>query len=675
MQLSIFDLPDDNSKKADQSIIDQLKELKDFLNDNAYKYYVLDNPEISDYEYDTKLRELIDLEKRYPDLKTVDSPTQRVGGNVLDKFEQYSHSTKLLSLDNAFNSEEIIDFDNRIKKFLQIDHEIEYTCELKIDGLAVALIYENGILKIGATRGNGVVGENVTNNIKTVKQVPLFIKHKQENIEARGEVYMSFSSFNKVNKEREALGQPLFANPRNAAAGSMRQLDSSVVADRDLSIFVYSVADYNVSSHFEQMTRLKEMGFITNKNTSKLNGVNAVIDYCKKWSEKKGTLDYEIDGVVIKVDNVDYQKKLGSTAKSPRWAIAYKFPPDIVTTKINNIRLQVGRTGVVTPVAELDPIKISGAVITSATLHNQDELERKNINIGDEVRVIRSGEVIPKVLGLVKDKLETDFYKIDGCCPVCNTVLERVEDEAAIKCPNAICPARLKGRLALFASRDAMNIEGLGESWVDILVDKELIKNISDIYKIKYEDVIELERMGEKSVNNLLNSIENSKKSGMAKLLFALGIDLVGKQTAELLAETYLSIEKLMKTDSQALCEIDGIGDKVAESLVSAFQNQIFINDLMIMKDCGVEFSHTILKKGTVLEGKTFVVTGSLDNFSRNGIKDFIKQHGGKVASSVSKKTDYVLIGEKPGSKYKKALDLGVEIIDEQKFMEKINET
>jgi len=646
------------------------------------KYYVEDNPEVSDYEYDQLMKELEELESKYPDLITSDSPTQRVGGEPSEEFATVKHRVAMLSLDNTYSPDELIEFDNRIRKLIPLQ-TIEYVVELKLDGLGIALLYENGKLVRGATRGDGEMGEDVTANLKTIKSIPLVLDGIGQNLailEVRGEVYMQKSAFQELNRQREDDDETIFANPRNASAGSVRLLDPRITALRPLDIFLYTLSYVNgasFSTHWESLQALKDMGFKTNPNSKKFVTINEVVDYCKEWAEKRDELNYEIDGMVVKVNSLAQQIELGSTTKSPRWAISYKFPARQATSKIEDIIVQVGRTGSLTPVAILYPTPLSGIIITRATLHNEDEVRRKDIRIGDTVLIERAGDVIPAVVEVIKDKRigqEREFQMPDKC-PVCGSEVFKPEDEAVLRCMNSACPAQVKEHLHHFASRDAMNIDGLGPAIIDQLVEKDLVKTIADLYFLKKEELIALERMGEKSAQNLLDALEGSKTNNLARLIFALGIRHIGIRAAEILAEHYQSIDTLSYTKAEELQTIYEIGPKVAESIVQFFQQEGNKQMLERLREAGVrmsEESQAIVGDQT-LKGKTFVLTGALKNMTRDEASENIKKAGGKVSSSVSSKTDYVLVGDSPGSKFDKAKKLGITILNEDEFINLIS--
>ena len=648
----------------------KIQNLRDEINHHNYKYYVENNPEISDYEFDQLLKELESLEQKYPELITPDSPTQRVGGKPLEGFNTVKHKVTMLSLDNSYSYDELREFDERIKKHVL---DVEYVVEPKIDGAGVALLYENGVFVRGATRGDGEKGDDITQNLKTIHSIPLKLKgEKLKNVEVRGEVYFPTSKFEKYNKELEKKDEQLFANPRNAAAGTLRQLDPKIVAERPLDIFVYfiSCSDKEIKTQFESLQSLKEAGFKTNLHTKKVSNIEEAISFCSELERIRETLDYEIDGAVIKVNSIAQQKFLGETTKHPRWAIAYKFAARQSTTKLLDIVVQVGRTGKLTPVAVLDPVKVSGVTVSRATLHNFDEIKRKDIRIGDTVLIERSGDVIPQVVKSISDKRSGKEKRknIPKKCPICNFDIVHEQGEVDVRCPNKMCPARLKWRIKYFASRDAMDIDHLGGQTVDKLIEKGLIDNISDLYSLKKEDILKLEGFKDKSAENLLNSIEKSKNHSLSRLIYGLGIRHVGKYAAQLLAASFPSIEELAKADIEELKQIYGLGDKSAESIVTYFTNEENIKLVERLKDIGVKTKESISSKDMYLKGKKFVFTGGLQTLSRPQASDLVKEKGGIVGSSVSKDIDYVVVGEEPGSKYNKAKKSGLKIINEDEF-------
>jgi len=648
----------------------EIEKLREELNYHNYKYYVENKPVVSDYEYDMLLKKLEALEKQFPDLVTPDSPTQRVGGEPLEGFNSVEHKVAMLSLDNAYSYNELREFDERVKKNVGA---VEYVAEPKIDGLGVALLYENGILVRGATRGDGIKGDDVTTNLKTIHSIPLKLRGSTlKNVEVRGEAYFPITAFKKFNKEQEKKGEQIFANPRNAAAGSLRQLDPRIVALRPLDVFLYfiSYSDKEFLTHEKAIEALKEAGFRVNPLIKKVKNIEEAIDYCKNLEEKRETLDYEIDGAVLKVNSIEKQKQLGSTIKHPRWAIAFKFTAKQATTKLNDIVIQVGRTGTLTPVAVLEPVQVGGVTVSRATLHNFDELKRKDIRVGDTVLIERSGDVIPQVVESIKEK-RTGNEKTKGIpkkCPVCGSDIARTEDEVAVRCSNRFCPARLKWRVKYYTSRDAMDIEHLGESTIDKLIEKELIDNVADIYSLKKEYILKLEGFKDKSAQNLLDSIEKSKHQSLSRLIYALGIRHVGKYAAQVLASRYNSIDELAKASIEELKEIFGLGDKTAEAIATFFASEENMDLIGRLKDIGIKTKEVRKAEDLPLVGKKFVFTGGLQSLSRPDASDLVKQKGGIVASSVGKDIDYVVVGTEPGSKYEKAKKLGLKIINEEEF-------
>jgi len=661
------------------NIIKKIEELREKIRYYNYRYYVLDDPTISDVEYDRLMRDLIELEEKYPRYITPYSPTQRVGIEPVSEFTTVKHIAPMLSLANGFSTEELRAFDQRIKKLIP-QQKLDYAVELKIDGLAVALVYENSIFIRGATRGDGVTGEEITSNLRTIKTIPLklFDEEMLPYFEVYGEIYMKKSDFKKLNKERIKKGESLFANPRNAAAGSARQLDPRITAQRHLDTFIYRATfpgGNNFNTHLEVLNYLKKIGFKVNPHIKLCQDIEEAINYCQKWIEKKEELDYEIDGMVIKVNSLKMREELGSTARSPRWAIAYKFPAQQVTTKVQDIIVQVGRTGALTPVAILDPVRISGSVVQRATLHNEDEIRRKDVRIGDIVLIQKAGEVIPEVVKVIKEKRtgkEMEFV-IPTQCPVCGAKVFRTEGEVASRCNSLTCPAQIKERIRHFASRNAMDIEGLGPAIIDQLVEKGLIKDFSNLYFLKRNDLISLERMGEKSVDNLLDAIEKSKKKSLANLIYGLGIRYVGVHTSEVITRYYFTLDKLERARLEELFEINEIGPKIAESIILFFREKENLAIIERLRSAGLNFNQEEekMRKGKVaqiLVEKQFVLTGTLKDFTRSQAKEIISKLGGRVTDSVSKKTDYVVVGEEPGTKYQKAQELGVNIINEEEF-------
>lgn len=656
---------------------EQVKALREELNQYGYEYYVLDQPTVPDAVYDEKLRELEKLEEAFPELITPDSPTQRVGAEPLDSFQKVEHRVPMLSLSNAFNEQEIRDFARRASN--GTSEPITFVCELKIDGLAVSLRYENGQFVRGATRGDGTVGEDITSNLRTIRSIPLSIK-ETATIEVRGEAFMPHKSFVKLNEEREKAGLELFANPRNAAAGSLRQLDPKIAASRNLDIFLYGVGEWEAEelpTHSARLERLKELGFKTNPAWKKCETVEEVLEFIEYWTNERPNLDYEIDGIVIKVDNLRQQDELGNTAKGPRWAIAYKFPAEEVMTRLRDIELSVGRTGVVTPTAILDPVRIAGSTVQRASLHNEDLIHEQDIRIGDYVVIKKAGDIIPKVVRSIKEKRTGDEeqFHMPDVCPACGNELVRLEGEVALRCNNPNCPAQLKEGLIHFASRDAMNIEGLGEKVVAQLFDNELIQTIPDLYRLERDKLLELERMGEKSVDNLLKAIEASKSNSLEKLIFGLGIRFIGAKAAKILAEEFETMDNLQQATYGQLIAIDEIGEKMADSIVKYFEEEKVVTLLNELRDLNLNMEYKGPKKtadvsDSPFAGKTIVLTGKLENFTRKEAKEKIEAFGGKITGSVSKKTDIVIAGEAAGSKYDKAVELGITIWNEQQLKE-----
>ena len=654
----------------------RMDELIKIINKASIEYYTNDNPSITDQEYDDYYHELEKLEHDYPELVREDSPTKRIGGKVIDEFKKVEHSVPMMSLGDIFNEEEVIEFDKRVKKTIK---NPTYICELKIDGLSVSLIYENGKLIKGATRGNGVIGEDITHNVETIKSIPLTIELK-DRIEVRGEIYMPKKSFNKLNEEREKNGESRFANPRNAAAGSVRQLDSKIAAKRNLSTFIYHLPEpdnFNITSHYDALMFMKQLGFMVNPNVKKCNDITEVINYIEEWSNKRADLSYEIDGIVIKVDNLIDQKKLGFTSRTPKWAIAYKFPAEEVLTKLRNIEFCVGRTGKITPRADLDPVHVAGSVVSSVTLHNEDYIKEKDIMINDTIVLHKAGDIIPEVVRVEKTRRngsEIPFKMID-CCPICGTKLIKKEAEANYFCPNDKCDARNIEGLIHFSARETMNIEGFGENIVEDFYNMGYLKEITDYYMLyKHKDELkELEGFGEKSINNLLSNIEESKQNSLELLLFALGIRYIGKKTAKTLASYYKNIDNLINASYDELLEIEDIGEVIALSVYNFFNEEKNIDLINQLKDLGINMKY--LNEVDIDEefnGKTFVLTGSLSTLTRDEATSKIENKGGKVTSSVTKKTDYVVVGDNPGSKYDKAKSLNIEIWTEEQLLEKL---
>ena len=660
-----------------EHIKEEIFKLVALLNKYSYDYYVEDNPQISDTEYDTLYKQLEKLEQEYPEFILDNSPTQRVGDRVLDEFEKVIHKVPMLSLSNTFSIEDLRDFDSRISK-LSSDDSIEYICELKIDGLAISINYENGKLVSAATRGDGMVGENVTENIKTIFSIPKTLKTKKS-FEVRGEVYLPKKSFELLNKEREENNEVLFANPRNAAAGSLRQLDSKITAKRRLSAFIYSVVgDENINSQKMALTVAADLGLPVNPNFKLCKTIDEVVDYIMYWEEHKQDLPYEIDGIVIKVNSYSLQKEIGSTQKSPRWATAYKFPEEELATKLLDIELSVGRTGIITPVAVLNPINISGSTVSKASLHNKDIIDELDIHIGDMVVVKKAGEIIPKVVRVVEElRLDnSEKYVMPNICPSCQSKTFTKEGDPFTRCLNPDCPEQNIRKIIHFASREALNIEGLGDKVVATLYEKGIIKHTIDLFSLDRNKLVELERMGDKSVDNLLNAIENSKQSSLDKVIFALGILNVGKKAGKILAEYYKNLTNFSKAIVDELLELPDIGLITAESIVDYLSNDNnlrFINELI---EIGMNPQYEIQNKNTdnIFSGKTIVLTGKLVELTRNEAKEYLERFGAKVTGSVTSKTDYVIAGEKAGSKLAKAEQLGIQVLSEDEFIDIMKE-
>ncbi len=662
-------------------IVLRISELRSLIRKYDYNYYVLSESEISDFEYDLLYKELVDLENRNPELITSDSPTQRVGSDLTKNFPTVQHKTPMLSLANSYEEKDLYDFDKRIKNMLNTENNIEYVTELKIDGVSISIKYKNGLLTKAATRGDGLQGEDVTPNVRTIKSVPLSVESKGINFpdefEVRGEVFMEIEEFKKYNLKREEQGLKTFANPRNSSAGTLKLQNPKEVAERPLDIFIYYLLSNTQSfkTHFGNLKFLKDIGFKTNSNSKLCKNISEVIEFCNYWDKKRSDLPYETDGVVVKVNNIDFQEELGSIAKSPRWAIAYKFAAKRTTTLLKNITWQVGRTGAVTPVAELEPVFLAGSTISRATLHNKDEILRKDIRVNDVVILEKGGDVIPKIVGVETNKRnkESTPIIIPETCPICNEQLFSPETEVAIYCVNAECSAQIKGQLEHFASRGAMDIEGLGKSIVEQFVDMGLLKSSTDIFELKHkrEKLVLIERFGEKSIDNLLSAIEKCKEKTFDKVLFALGIRFVGAGVAKKLANSFKSIDSLIKATKEELEAVNEIGPSIAESLFQYLNNKKNLEIIKKLKDYGLQFELTSKDDYSEnLAGYTFVITGTLSKFTREEAKAKVEQHGGKVTSAVSSKTNYLLAGENAGSKLEKAKKLNVEIIDERKFEE-----
>jgi DNA ligase (NAD+) len=658
-----------------QNIEKQIARLRDVIRYHEHRYYVLDDPEISDFEFDKLMHRLQELESQHPDLVTPDSPTQRVGGAPASEFPKVRHLVPMLSLDNTYSVDDLRDFDRRVRELAGRD-QVEYVAELKLDGLSMALTYQDGALVHGVTRGDGEVGEDVTTNVKTIRSVPLRIEAKKlalignpARFEVRGEVIMTRKAFEQTNAQREAAGEPKFANPRNSAAGSMRQLDPRIVAQRKLDMFVYYLQVNGVEplrDHAQAMEALGKMGFKVNPHWRICPAFDDLLAYIQEWESKRESLDYEIDGIVIKVNNTRLWQELGTTAKSPRWAVAYKYPARQATTRVNGIRAQVGRTGTLTPVADLEPVDVGGVTVSHATLHNMDEIERLGVKIGDTVLIQRAGEVIPQVVKVMKPAPDGREFVMPKKCPVCGGEVHRAEGEVAYRCVNAACPAKLKESLLHFAGRHALNIDGLGEALVDQLVDKGLVHDVADLYSLTHQQLADLERMGDKSAQNLLDEIERSKRAELARVIFGLGIRFVGERTGQLLADHFGSLDKLARATPEELVEAEEVGPRVEEAIREFFhekRNRYVIDKL---RKAGLQFEQkTPRKVEGKLAGLQFVLTGTLPTYSRDQATRMIEEAGGRVVGSVSKKTDYVVAGAEAGSKLEKARALGVKVIDE----------
>lgn len=660
-----------------KQVQEEISKLVSLLNKYSYDYYVEDNPQISDTEYDTLYKQLEKLEENHPEYILENSPTQRVGDRVLDEFEKITHKVPMLSLSNTFSTEDLRDFDARISKLVP-DHSVEYICELKIDGLAISIKYEDGRLVSAATRGDGSVGEEVTENIKTIFSIPKVLKDNRT-FEVRGEVYLPRKSFELLNSERESNNEVLFANPRNAAAGSLRQLDSKITAKRRLSAFIYSiVGDDNIVSQENALNTAKEYNLPVNPNFKLCKNIDEVIDYINYWTEHKKNLPYDIDGIVIKVNSYSTQEEVGYTQKSPRWATAYKFPEEELATKLLDVELSVGRTGIITPVAILDPIVISGSTVSKASLHNKDIIEELDIHIGDMVVVKKAGEIIPKVVRVVRE-LRTEGstkYTMPNTCPSCGQQTYTKENDPFTRCKNPDCPDQNIRRIIHFASRDALNIEGLGDKVVTTLYEKGIIAHTIDLFSLEREKLISLDRMGEKSVDNLLNAIENSKQNSLDKVIFALGILNVGKKAGKILAEKYLNLTNLMNATLDELVNLDDVGQITAESILDYLsdENNIkFINDL-IKVGMNPQYEVQEVNTDNIFAGKTVVLTGKLVELTRNEAKEYLEKYGAKVTGSVTSKTDLVIAGEKAGSKLAKAEQLGIRVINEEEFANMVRE-
>lgn len=653
----------------------QIDNLIDKINYHIDKYYNQDTPEISDFEYDMLMKELIKLEAENPEFKRVDSPSNRVGGMALDKFDQVTHKNPMLSLSNAYSAEDLRDFDRRVKEMT--DGDVEYVVEFKIDGLSVGITYENGEFKSAATRGNGIIGEDISKNAMTIKSVPLKIDDKREII-VRGEVYISKENFEKVNEYQEEHDLQVFANPRNLAAGSLRQLDSKLTAKRPLDIFVFNLENINeldgIDTHSDSLEYLKKLGFSVSENYKICKSIDEVIEFIEYWTENRGSLKFDIDGMVVKVNNIEQRNEMGFTAKSPRWAIAYKFPAERKKSKILDIEVEVGRTGTITPTAILEPVRLAGTSVSRATLHNEDFIREKDIKLFDHVIVQKAGDIIPQIVEVVKEDRtgdEKDFV-MPSVCPECGEPTVRLEGEAAVKCINISCPAQIRRGMIHFVSREAMDIDGMGESIITLFLKEGLIKDVSDIYYLKKEQIVPLERMGEKSADNLIKAIEKSKSNDLWRLINGLGIRFVGVKGAKILASNFSSLDEIMNADVERLQQLEEFGSIMSESVVKFFREEQNLAVIQKLKDAGVNTEAGEDKSEGIpqlFEGMKIVLTGTLPTLKRNQAKEIIELRGGKATSSVSKSTTFVLAGEEAGSKLTKANDLGIKVIDEEMFL------
>lgn len=662
-----------------QEVGARVKELREQINYHNYRYYVLDDPVISDAEFDRLLQELTRLEEQYPELLTPDSPTQRVGAAPLEKFETVAHRQPMLSLENAFSEAEAREFDERLQRFLRTTTDFHYVMEPKMDGTAIELVYEHGRFTVGSTRGDGIRGENVTQNLKTVHTIPLQVLTQEEPapelLEVRGEVYMDLEDFKKLNEQRQAQGEPAFANPRNAAAGSLRQLDPAITAARPLKIYCYGIGEVRGRSfvtHWEVLQTLIKWGFRVNPLIERGIGREAAIAYHQRLEHQRHGLPYEIDGVVIKVDSLTLQERLGTKARSPRWALAYKFAASQETTRVLDIVVNVGRTGAVTPMAVMEPVEVGGVTVSRATLHNEDEVARKDVRVGDKVLIQRAGDVIPEVVKVILDERPPNArpFQMPKTCPVCGTGLVRPIGEKVTRCPNPDCFGAQTRAIMHFASKTAMDIDGLGEKIILQLVNAGLVKDVSDLYNLTEGDLIPLERFAEKSAQNIVNAIQGSKQPPFWRLINALGLRYVGEATAQVLAQHFRNLEDLGQASEEELLQVEGVGEQVASSIVEYFQNPRNQELLRKLKEAGVWEQRVAPRAAGPLAGQTFVFTGGLGRFSREEAKALVTARGGKVSSSVSAKTDYVVVGAEPGSKYARAKELGVTILDEAAFEE-----
>lgn len=656
---------------------ERVENLRREIRKHDYRYYVLDSPLITDQEYDSLMRELENFEKLYPELITPDSPTQRIGGAPLDQFRSVKHAAPLFSLANAFEDGELRDFDRRVQQL--VGAAVDYVVEPKIDGLTVVLTYENGDFVLGATRGDGITGEDITENLRAVRLLPMKLSIALPRLVVRGEAFMPKKAFARLNERRDLRGEPPFANPRNAAAGSLRQLDPKVTAARTLGVFAYQVLEcegQEIATQREALALLKELGFSVQEKSKHCQDIDEVIAHCSQWTKERHTLNYEIDGLVTKVNPLRLQSVLGSTAKSPRWAIAFKFPAEQVVTQVKEIIVQVGRTGVLTPTAILNPVQVGGVTVSRATLHNEEMIRQKDVRTGDYVVIQRAGDVIPEVVRVLPEQRngKEEVFQMPGYCPVCGGKVLHLEDEVAARCTGIACPAQLKELVLHFVSRDAMDVEGIGSALAKQLVDSGLVKDSADLFALQKDDLLSLERMGEKSSDNVLKALDRSKERGLAPLLFALGIRHVGTRAAEILAEKFGSLDALAQASPEELTAIQEIGPKIAQSIETFFQQDQTQQLIGKLKEAGVKMhqERTQEEEEDILGGNVFVLTGTLPSITRKEAEDLIKKYGGKISSSVSKKTSYLVAGEEPGQKYEKALELGVPIIDEDTLLKMV---
>ncbi len=666
------------AKKAGKTVAAEVEKLREKIRHHEYRYYVLDDPQIADVEFDKLLRRLQELEAEHPELVTPDSPTQRVGGQPREGFVTVRHRRPVMSLENAMSFDELREFDRRARE-LSGRKEIDYVCEHKFDGFSISVVYEDGAYARAVTRGDGTQGEDVTPNVKTIRSLPLRIERDKlkkaklpADFEVRGEVLMTRKAFQALNREQQEKGEKVFANPRNAAAGSVRVLDPGITAQRKLDLYAYFLLTdgrWALPRHSQTLERLHELGFRVSKDWERCRGVDEVIRYCERWEARRDSLDYEIDGIVVKVDETALWDELGSTAKAPRWAVAFKYAARQATTVVRDIRVQVGRTGTLTPVADLEPVEVGGVTVSHSTLHNMDEIERLDVHVGDTVLIERAGDVIPRVVKVVRHGREEKKFRMPTKCPECESGIHRAEGEVAYRCVNSACPARRVGSLLHFAGRHAMNIDGLGWKLVEQLVEHKHVKGVADLYSLDLETLANLERMGEKSAQNLLDEIEASKRNPLSRLIFALGIRYVGERTAQLLAEHFGSLDKLAKASEEELLEVHEVGPKVAEGIIEFFSEKSNRDLIEKLRKAGLRFTEERkAPKDSRLAGKTFVITGTLERWSREDAKELIESRGGTVTDSVSKKTSYLVVGAEPGSKLEKARSLGVETLDEPAF-------